>query len=123
MSEYDNMTTYKAHFTHGVDDMMSENPWFSNEYTWEPIWSPGFKDVTKEMYEADPQAYVKRVQEYNENKIKQLKADGLYLKPYIINVSMMHNPEYDDPKVEFKGGLESYRMVFLDNEEHDNRRS
>jgi len=48
--------------------------------------------------------------EWNKQYVAKLKAEGTYGEEYGINISMVHNPMFDDKVVP---GKESYRFVTL----------
>jgi hypothetical protein len=49
----------------------------------------------------------------HQKHIEQLKAKGEYLKPLEIEMSLEHDPLFDDIPIRTKA-VESYRMTFLD---------
>lgn len=110
--EKNKVTHYTGHYKYGIDDLKNPDPYFQGDGQW-PLFSSAFEDVTEEDYKNDPKGYENRVTEWNDNHIKELKEKGLYLSPYQIELDMIHNPLYDDNKIE-NHPLESHRMIFMD---------
>jgi len=135
-----NLKTYQFTGIYGETDLKSLSPWVQPDGGW-PNWSPAFSDVTEESYNANPKAYELRVQIYNWAYIEKLKLEGKYLQPYVINITLQHNPSFDNsttfgtneevqelaysnvvkgvmnllsPLPKTGTPLESYRMIFLD---------
>ena len=74
----------------GLDDLKSLSPYTDDWGTFEPAF-----DITEEEYNADRNAYTKRVIELNETYIKDLKSQGKYLKEYKIHFKYSTPPEFD----------------------------
>jgi hypothetical protein len=107
--------TYTGKGIYGVTDLWAEDPWNTDFGNWPTFY--GHFDVTEEEYDKDPTGYAKRVRTHNKTYISELKANGKYNTEYTFDISMVHNPIFDEPG---EGRvLESYRMVFLDSEEFD----
>lgn len=106
------MTKYTGKFTYGIDDLKSPDPYYVPSGQW-PSFNSAFEDVTEEQYNKDPEGYKIRITEWNDNHIKELKEKGLYLQPYEIEINVIHNPLYDDPKIK-NHPLESHKMIFMD---------
>lgn len=106
------MTKYTGKYTYGIDDLKSYDPYYVPSGQW-PYFSGQF-GVTEDEYNKDIEGYKKRIKDWNENHIKELKDKGLYLTPYEIGLNLIHNPLFDDPKIDLKSPFESHRVVFLD---------
>ncbi len=111
ISKQDKFTTYTQTKIYGKDDLKSIYPYWSTE--WETTFHPEFKDVTEQWYLDHTSEYNERVNKWNENHIKELKEKGLFETEYHTSISFMHNPLYDDNKIDFKPKLESHKVVFL----------
>lgn len=98
--------TYTFTGTYGIDDIWGLNPW-ANSHDW-PYWAAHF-NYTEEEYNKNPKAYEARIKERNEAHIEMLKQTGKYLTKYETYISMVHNPLFDDNKID--NGLRSHGML------------
>lgn len=46
--------------------------------------------------------------------VEKMKADGTYMEPYISEITLIHDPRFDEQPKREPCGVESHRMVILD---------
>lgn len=111
------LTTYVSGLKYfGVDDLRGLYPYYQDE--WTKTFHPEY-EITEEDYLKDTKAYERKVANMNASYIRGLKMSSRFAKPYVERMTLVHNPIFDDPKIELKGTppLESYRMIFLNDED------
>lgn len=110
------LKTYQFKGIYGTTDLWAEDPWLTDYGNW-PTFHAHF-GFTEADYTLDPAGYAKRVRNRNETYISELKANGKYGTEYIVDITLKHNPLFDDTKIPIptagvKVPLESYRMLFI----------
>lgn len=114
------LTTYVSGLKYlGKDDLLSPYPYYDDE--WHHTYHPDIESYSEEEYLSNPEKYVAKIDELNYIYKLKLVSETRYLEPYVTRMSLIHNPIFDDPnsKIELKGSppLESYRMIFLNDED------
>lgn len=98
----------------GIDDLKMVEPYYGEWHTF----FPSRYAETEEDYLRDIPAYEAKTKWWNELYLNYLYDSGEYGEEYRIHLKMKYNPLFDDPPANrnmHKGPLESYRMIFLDN--------
>ncbi len=114
---------YKIKSYRGIDDLQCEVAWRGSSQG-DKSWSNNVKDNHDWMIfnfrDIDPtnqeaiNIEIARKKEENQNYIKQLKKEGRYGEEYELTIHLKHNPLFDNRQSVGKVPLESYKLLFID---------